>query len=202
MPPIKKTPSKTGWKRPARTTAVPKPARTGKPRNSIYGRAEPAKSRSGRDTTDRGRARTDKPRAAEYGRSESTKARPVRGAGATTRVRAEKPRASETVRAEPAKAKPLTASQKRYLRSLAHDLKAVILVGQKGVTAALLAEFAVALEHHELVKVKLADDDRESRAASVEQIREHAGAELVQSIGKVACFYKRNPDRNQFTLPK
>jgi len=97
---------------------------------------------------------------------------------------------------------PLSTSQKRYLRGFAHDLKPVILVGQKGVTSALLAEFDGALDHHELVKVKLADDDRESRAASIESIRAHSGAELVQAIGKVACFFKRNPDRNQYPLPK
>jgi RNA-binding protein len=97
---------------------------------------------------------------------------------------------------------PLSASQKRYLRGFAHDLKPVILVGQKGVTAALLAEFALALEHHELVKVKLADDDRESRAESIEQIRAHSRAEVVQTIGKVASFYRRNPERAQFALPK
>ncbi len=96
----------------------------------------------------------------------------------------------------------LTASQKRYLRTFAHDLKPVILVGQKGVTEALLAEFDGALSHHELVKVKLADDDREQRAQSIEAIRAHSGAELVQSIGKVACFYRHNPKRNQFSLPR
>ena len=97
---------------------------------------------------------------------------------------------------------PLTASQKRHLRGFAHDLKPVILVGQKGVTPNLLAEFAGALDHHELVKVKLADDDRESRAASIEAIRAHSGAELVQTIGKVACFFKRNAERDQYPLPK
>jgi RNA-binding protein len=103
---------------------------------------------------------------------------------------------------EEAPPRPLSATQKRYLRGLAHDLKAVILIGQKGVTPALLQEFSGALAHHELVKVKLADDDREARSASIEAIVEHAGAELVQTIGKVACFYKRNPDKAQFTLPK
>lgn len=97
---------------------------------------------------------------------------------------------------------PLTTSQKRYLRGFAHDLKPVILVGQKGVTPALLAEFDGALAHHELVKVRLADDERESRAASIEAIRMHSGAELVQTIGKTACFYQRNPERSQYALPK
>ncbi|MEO7323725.1 MAG: ribosome assembly RNA-binding protein YhbY [Dokdonella sp.] len=96
----------------------------------------------------------------------------------------------------------MKASQKRYLRGLAHDLKAVILVGQKGVTPALLGELESALVFHELIKVKLADDDRESRAASIEQIRESSGAEVVQTIGKTACFYRCNPERAQFTLPR
>lgn len=112
-----------------------------------------------------------------------------------------KPRRVTPARVEPGP-RPLTASQKRYLRGIAHDLKAVILLGQKGVTPALLQELSGALAHHELIKVKLADDDREVRAASIEAIVEHSGAELVQTIGKVACFYKRNPDKAQFTLPK
>ena len=111
------------------------------------------------------------------------------------------PRRATPARVETAP-RPLTASQKRYLRGIAHDLKAVILLGQKGVTPALLQELSGALAHHELIKVKLADDDREVRAASIEAIVEHSGAELVQTIGKVACFYKRNPDKAQFTLPK
>ena len=97
---------------------------------------------------------------------------------------------------------PLTSSQKRFLRGFAHDLKPVILVGQKGITPNLLAEFDGAIDHHELVKVKLADDDRETRAASIEAIRAHSGAELVQAIGKTATFFRRLPERSQFTLPK
>lgn len=133
-------------------------------------------------------ARTGKSRTGEYARGEPARTRATREATA--------------VRAEPAKARPLTASQRRHLRGFTHDLKPIILVGQKGVTAALLAELVGALDHHELVKVKLADDDRESRAAAIEQIREHSGAELVQTIGKTASFFKRNPDRNQYPLPK
>lgn len=112
----------------------------------------------------------------------------------------EKPRSRAA--AGPAKRGPLSPSQKRYLRGFAHALKPVILVGHKGITPAVLKEFDGALEHHELVKVKLADGDRESRAASIEQIRASSGADLVQTIGHVACFYRLNPDLAAFTLPK
>ncbi len=65
---------------------------------------------------------------------------------------------------------PLTSSQKRYLRGLAHTLKPVIMVGNKGVTPALAAELAIALEHHELIKVKLAGEDRAARAAQIAEL--------------------------------
>jgi RNA-binding protein len=97
---------------------------------------------------------------------------------------------------------PLTSTQKRYLRGLAHTLKPVIMVGNKGISDALLAEFSIALDDHELVKVKLAGDDREERAAQVGKLGEAGHAELVQSIGKVACFYRRNADKPKLALPK
>ncbi|KAB2898687.1 MAG: ribosome assembly RNA-binding protein YhbY [Dokdonella sp.] len=97
---------------------------------------------------------------------------------------------------------PLTAAQKRYLRSFAHELRPIVLVGQKGVTEAVLAEFEGALAHHELVKVKLASAEREQRAAVIEAMRAHANAEVVQAIGKTASFYRRNPEHSRFDLPR
>jgi RNA-binding protein len=97
---------------------------------------------------------------------------------------------------------PRKSTQKRYLRGLAHALKPVIMVGNKGVSDALLAEFSIALDDHELIKVKLAGDDRAERAAQIERLAEAAHAELVQSIGKVACFYRRNADKPRLALPK
>ena len=96
----------------------------------------------------------------------------------------------------------LSSSQKRYLRGLAHSLKPVIMVGNKGVSDALIAEFSVALDDHELIKVKLAGDDRGERAAQIGKLAEAGHAELVQSIGKVACFYRRNADKPKLALPK
>jgi RNA-binding protein len=96
---------------------------------------------------------------------------------------------------------PLSPSQKRYLRGLAHSLKPVILTGNKGVTPALLKEFSAALDQHELVKVKLGDD-RDERKAHIAELGECAKAELVQSIGRVACFYRHNADKPKLALPR
>jgi RNA-binding protein len=96
----------------------------------------------------------------------------------------------------------LTASQKRYLRGLAHDLKPVIMTGNKGVTPALLKELSGALEHHELIKVKIGSDDRDVRKAQIAELAAGANAQLVQSIGRVACFYRRNDEQPKLALPK
>ena len=96
---------------------------------------------------------------------------------------------------------PLSPSQKRYLRGLAHSLKPVILTGNKGVTPALLKEFSAALDQHELVKVKLGDN-RDERKVHIAELGEGAKAELVQSIGRVACFYRHNADKPKLALPR
>ena len=96
----------------------------------------------------------------------------------------------------------LTSSQKRYLRGLAHAVKPIIQIGNKGITAAVTTEFSLALDHHELVKVRLAGEDRAARAEQITDLGAAAKAELVQSIGRVACFYRRNEEQPKLALPK
>jgi RNA-binding protein len=96
----------------------------------------------------------------------------------------------------------LKASQKRYLRGVAHALKPVIMIGNKGITDAVVAEFSLALDHHELIKVKLASEDRAARASQIAAMGAAGNAELVQGIGKVACFYRRNAEAPKIALPK
>lgn len=96
----------------------------------------------------------------------------------------------------------LSASQTRYLRGLAHSLKPVILVGAKGVTDGLAAELDGALEHHELLKVKFAAEDRETRDAWIAELTGRVGAALVQRIGNVAVLYRPGKDKRQIVLPR
>ncbi|MCX7556838.1 ribosome assembly RNA-binding protein YhbY [Xanthomonadaceae bacterium JHOS43] len=96
----------------------------------------------------------------------------------------------------------LSANQKRYLRGLAHPLKPVILMGAKGLTDSLLAELDLALEHHELVKVRITAEDREARDALVAELAQRANAQLVQRIGNIACLYRRNQEAPQIPLPR
>lgn len=96
----------------------------------------------------------------------------------------------------------LSKTQIRHLRSLAHALNPVILMGQKGVTAGLIAELDIALSHHELVKVKLAGGDRDERAEALAELVEASGAEIVQAIGHTASLYRRNAEQPKIPLPR
>ena len=96
----------------------------------------------------------------------------------------------------------LSAAQKRYLRGLAHDLKPVILVGAKGVTPSLVAELRLALEQHELIKAKVAAEDRETRDAWIAELAEQSDAALVNRIGHTAVLYRRREDKPFIVLPR
>ena len=87
----------------------------------------------------------------------------------------------------------LTGKQSRYLRGLAHHLNAVVMVGNNVVSDAVLAKVDVELENHELIKVKVAADRDEVKAAGV-TLCEATGAELAGSIGKVLMLYRRRKE--------
>lgn len=84
----------------------------------------------------------------------------------------------------------LSNKQKQFLKAAAHPLKPVVLLGGNGLTEGVLAEIELALEHHELIKIKVPEEDRDIRNAIQVTIAEHTKAVLVQSIGKVAVFYR------------
>ena len=96
----------------------------------------------------------------------------------------------------------LTAAQTRFLRGQAHDLKALLQIGNRGVTPAFLAELDAVLEQHELVKVKVAGEDREARDAMIGELAEKADAALVQRIGHTAVLYRPSKERRQIVLPR
>ena len=96
----------------------------------------------------------------------------------------------------------LTNAQTRFLRGQAHGLKAILQVGGKGISDALVAEVDGALEHHELIKVKVAADDREVRDAMVDELAQRAGAALVQRIGHTAVLFRPSKDHRRIVLPR
>jgi len=67
------------------------------------------------------------------------------------------------------------------------------MIGQSGWTDAVLSEIEIALDHHELIKVKIRAE-REERKLISEKICTQTGAELIQTIGQIAVIYRLNPN--------
>lgn len=84
--------------------------------------------------------------------------------------------------------------EKKKLKAQAHPLNPVVMIGQSGLTPAVLKEINVALDVHELIKVKIRAE-RDERNVIREQICTETHAELVQSIGQVAVIYRKNPKK-------
>jgi len=88
----------------------------------------------------------------------------------------------------------VNTADKKKLRAEAHALKPVVMIGQSGLTAAVLAELDIALNTHELLKVRIRAE-RDERKLIIEQICTEAGAELIQTIGQIAVIYRVNPNK-------
>ena len=95
----------------------------------------------------------------------------------------------------------LTTKQRQFLKGLAHHLSPVVMLGGNGLTEGVLAEIDNALNHHELIKVKIAGADREVKQLSIDAIVRETNAVNVQTIGHVLVLYRQSDDK-KITLPK
>lgn len=87
----------------------------------------------------------------------------------------------------------LTNRERAHLKAKAHALEPFVHVGGAGLTDAVVAEVEKALTAHELIKVKIAGDDREQRAAVGEAICARTGAAAVHRVGKVLILWRPRP---------
>jgi RNA-binding protein len=87
----------------------------------------------------------------------------------------------------------LTEAQKRELRGRAHQLKPCVHVGTAGVTPAVLKELEMALDHHELVKVKVRAPDRDERSEWIGRLAAETHATSISRIGNVVVLYRPRP---------
>ena len=86
---------------------------------------------------------------------------------------------------------PITKELQRELKAQAHSLKPVVLLGQKGLTDNVISEINLALDAHELIKVKVAAEDKADRKTLVAEIVAKTSAELINIIGHIAILYRK-----------
>ena len=84
----------------------------------------------------------------------------------------------------------MNPEQLKQMKTKAHDLKPVIMIGQAGLTEAVNKEIELALNTHELIKIKVRVE-REERKQIQQQICTETNAELIQSIGQIIVIYRK-----------
>ena len=100
--------------------------------------------------------------------------------------------------------KKLTSIQAKFLRGLAHALKPVVFVGQKGLTTSLIASTDEAFQRHELIKVKFIDfKEKDQKKEIVAAIENETNSQMAGIIGHIAIFYRpqNDPEKRKIVLP-
>jgi len=88
----------------------------------------------------------------------------------------------------------LSTKQKQFLKGLAHHLSPVVMLGGNGLTEGVLAEIDNALNHHELIKVKIAGADRETKQLIIDAIVRETKSSNVQTIGHILVLYRSSEE--------
>lgn len=87
----------------------------------------------------------------------------------------------------------LTPKYKQQLKAQAHKLNPTVLLGNQGLTPAVMAEIDRALTDHELIKIRIPGIERSQRKEICQQICAKLQAELVQQVGHICTIYRKNP---------
>lgn len=87
----------------------------------------------------------------------------------------------------------LSPSERRALRARAHALVPVVMIGDQGLTSAVIREADRSLKAHELIKIRAAGE-REDRDQWLEELANALNAAPVQHIGKILVLWRENPE--------
>ncbi|MEO8279647.1 MAG: ribosome assembly RNA-binding protein YhbY [Ideonella sp.] len=89
----------------------------------------------------------------------------------------------------------LTPAQRKEKRADAHHLDPVVMIGNDGMTDAVVKEIDAALGAHGLIKVRVFSDDRAERAQLFDKLADQLGAAPIQHIGKLLVLWRPLADK-------
>jgi RNA-binding protein len=89
----------------------------------------------------------------------------------------------------------LTSKSRSALRGAAHPLKPVVMIGDQGLTAPVLKEIDLALDSHELIKVKAGSQERNDRNTILTQICDQLDCAAIHHLGKTFILYRPSDRR-------
>ena len=88
----------------------------------------------------------------------------------------------------------LSNKKRKELKKKAYFLKPIIMIGQNGLTDAVIKEIDIALNHHELIKVRAKGSDKDERNEQCLKIKEKLNADIIHRIGFITVFYRPAPE--------
>ena len=97
----------------------------------------------------------------------------------------------------------LSQAQRQFLRKTAHELKPIVHIGKNGLSDSLFNSTEIALDAHELIKVKF-NDLKDQKREIAQELADHMHAELIYVIGNTAILYRQQPDaeKRKIHLPR
>jgi len=95
----------------------------------------------------------------------------------------------------------LTGKQRRFLRSLGHNLSSILQVGKEGVSEGLIGAVDQALEDHELVKLRIGQNATVEKDDAAAAIASQTASEVAQILGSTILLYRRHPEKPKIKLP-
>ncbi len=98
----------------------------------------------------------------------------------------------------------LTKNQLKYLKTNAHDLKVVVIIGSRGITEEVISEINKSIDHHELMKIKINGLNKENKEEISKEISQKTNTQVVQILGSIVTLFKqkKNREESKFVLPK
>lgn len=95
----------------------------------------------------------------------------------------------------------MTGKDRHYLRGLAHGLSPLVIIGQRGLTAAVVRQVDGALAHHELIKVRLGADCPVERGDAAAALGADCRCDVAGAIGRVLILYRPHREQPRIRLP-
>ena len=86
----------------------------------------------------------------------------------------------------------LTKNKIKELQKKASLLKPIIMIGHKGLTESVISEIDIALNTHELIKVRNRGADKDECAALRSKIEQQLQAQVIRKIGFITVFYRQS----------
>ena len=95
----------------------------------------------------------------------------------------------------------LTGKQKRYLRSLAHNIDPTFQIGKGGINENMISQIDETLEKRELIKIHVLQNNFDDKNELANELSQATKSELVQVIGSMIVLYKESQENKDIVLP-